>query len=456
MEAQRNRARSARSQEGSMSVQSAVLQDIESPFEFVGYEQLSTNGTIKAIVISDELQQKLPAHSEGWVFFNRSTFYAEMGGQVADNGAVFDGEDMLAEVLDVKKAPNGQFMHKLRTLEMPLNIDQSYTLTVDRQSRIKTNQNHTATHLLHKALKVVLGEHASQAGSYVGPDRLRFDFSHFGKVTNDELKQIGNIVNYYIENAEDVNIAEMSIDAAKEMGAMALFGEKYGNIVRVVNIANESIELCGGTHVANTNEIGTFKLVSEAGIGAGIRRIEALTGQAAIADYQEKEHLLLNVQAQLKVQQLDQLTHKIEQIQDELKAANSKVDSLSAKLMQQESEDLFNDVKLVNDVSYIGLKVNNQSMDDLRNLGDVWRQKSSSNVLVLASAYEEKANLMILVDDETIAKGLKAGDLIKPLANLVGGGGGGRPQMAQAGGKNPAGIDNMLTAIEAEIAQRLS
>lgn len=248
----------------------------------------------------------------------------------------------------------------------------------------------------------------------------------------------------------------MSIDAAKAMGAMALFGEKYGDNVRVVNIANESIELCGGTHVSNTNEIGTFKLISEAGIGAGIRRIEALTGQAAIADYQEKENLLTTIQTQLKVQQLDQLTHRVEQLQEELKTANSKVDSLSAKLMQQESNNLFNDVKTVNDVTFVGLKLENQTMDDLRNLGDVWRQKAISNVLVLASALGDKANLMVLVDDETIAKGLKAGDLIKPLANLVGGGGGGRPQMAQAGGKNPAGIDNMLTAIEAKIAQCLS
>lgn len=456
MEAQRERARSARSQEESMSVQSAVLQTIDFDFEFVGYEQLSTNGTIKAIVINDELHDQLPARSEGWVFFNRSPFYAEMGGQVADNGAIFDGPDMLAEVLDVKKAPNGQFMHKLRTLEMPLNINQSYTLTVDRQARIKTNQNHTATHLLHKALKVVLGDHANQAGSYVGPDRLRFDFSHFGKVTDEELKQIASIVNYYIENAVDVDITEMSIDDAKALGAMALFGEKYGDVVRVVNIANESIELCGGTHVTNTNEIGTFKLISESGIGAGIRRIEALTGQAAIADYQAKEQLLTDVQAQLKVQQLDQLAHRIELMQEELKATHSKVESLSAKLMQQESDNLFNDVQTVSDITFIGLKLDNQNMDGLRNLGDVWRQKAASNVLVLAAAQDDKANLMVLVDDETVAKGLKAGDLIKPLAKQIGGGGGGRPQMAQAGGKNPAGIDQMLSEIATEITNLMN
>ncbi|MRI85416.1 alanine--tRNA ligase [Aerococcaceae bacterium WS4759] len=456
MEAQRERARSARSQEESMSVQSAVLQTIDFDFEFVGYEQLSTNGTIKAIVINDELHDQLPARSEGWVFFNRSPFYAEMGGQVADNGAIFDGPDMLAEVLDVKKAPNGQFMHKLRTLEMPLNINQSYTLTVDRQARIKTNQNHTATHLLHKALKVVLGDHANQAGSYVGPDRLRFDFSHFGKVTDEELKQIASIVNYYIENAVDVDITEMSIDDAKALGAMALFGEKYGDVVRVVNIANESIELCGGTHVTNTNEIGTFKLISESGIGAGIRRIEALTGQAAIADYQAKEQLLTDVQAQLKVQQLDQLAHRIELMQEELKATHSKVESLSAKIMQQESDNLFNDVQTASDITFIGLKLDNQNMDGLRNLGDVWRQKAASNVLVLAAAQDDKANLMVLVDDETVAKGLKAGDLIKPLAKQIGGGGGGRPQMAQAGGKNPAGIDQMLSEIATEITNLMN
>ncbi|MRI81431.1 alanine--tRNA ligase [Aerococcaceae bacterium DSM 109653] len=456
MEAQRERARSARSQEESMSVQSAVLQTIDFDFEFVGYEQLSTNGTIKAIVINDELHDQLPARSEGWVFFNRSPFYAEMGGQVADNGAIFDGPDMLAEVLDVKKAPNGQFMHKLRTLEMPLNINQSYTLTVDRQARIKTNQNHTATHLLHKALKVVLGDHANQAGSYVGPDRLRFDFSHFGKVTDEELKQIASIVNYYIENAVDVDITEMSIDDAKALGAMALFGEKYGDVVRVVNIANESIELCGGTHVTNTNEIGTFKLISESGIGAGVRRIEALTGQAAIADYQAKEQLLTDVQAQLKVQQLDQLAHRIELMQEELKATHSKVESLSAKIMQQESDNLFNDVQTASDITFIGLKLDNQNMDGLRNLGDVWRQKAASNVLVLAAAQDDKANLMVLVDDETVAKGLKAGDLIKPLAKQIGGGGGGRPQMAQAGGKNPAGIDQMLSEIATEITNLMN
>ena len=347
-------------------------------------------------------------------------------------------------------------MHKVRTFESPLNTDQSYTLSVDRQARLRINQNHTATHLLHKALKVILGEHANQAGSYVGPDRLRFDFSHFGKITQDELKQVASFVNYWIENAAAVNTDEMSIDEAKSLGAMALFGEKYGETVRVVNIGNESIELCGGTHVNNTNEIGTFKLMSESGIGAGIRRIEALTGQAAIEDYQRQEQLLRDVQAQLKVGQVDQLAHRIEQLQEELKTSHSKVESLSAKLMQQESQDMFNDVQEVSGVTYLAIAPANQNMDALRNLGDLWRQKAASNVLVLVSEFDGKANLMVLVDDATVATGLKAGNLIKPLAQLVGGGGGGRPQMAQAGGKNPAGIPDLLKAVPVEIEQQIN
>src|SRR5699024_2522253 len=288
MEKQRERARAARSTEESMSVQSEALQGVTTEFEFVGHSQLSSNATIKAIIKDEESLDHLPIDEEAWVFFNRSPFYAEMGGQVADSGGIYDGSELIAEVNDVQKAPNGQYMHKVKPLSMRLNEGQSYTLVVDGKTRLKTNQNHTATHLLHQGLKTILGEHANQSGSYVGPDRLRFDFSHFGKVTDEELKQIEQYVNDFIQNAVDVDINEMPIDEAKALGAMALFGEKYGDVVRVVNIGNESIELCGGTHVSNTNDIGTFKLVSESGIGAGIRRIEALTGQAAIEYYQEK------------------------------------------------------------------------------------------------------------------------------------------------------------------------
>lgn len=447
MEKQRERARAARSNEESMSVQSEALQSVTTEFEFVGYGQLSTNATIKAIIKDEESLEYLPVNEEAWIFFNRSPFYAEMGGQIADTGAIYDGDELIAEVNDVQKAPNGQYMHKVKPVGMRLNKGQSYTLLVDGRTRLKTNQNHTATHLLHQGLKTILGAHANQAGSYVGPDRLRFDFSHFGKVTDEELKEIENYVNNFIQNAVDVDIQEMSIDEAKAMGAMALFGEKYGDIVRVVNIGNESIELCGGTHVSNTNDIGTFKLVSESGIGAGIRRIEALTGQAAINYYQEKEAVLQAVQAELKVKQTQQLLPRIHQLQEDLKTSHSKIESLSAKLLQEESGNLFNDVQEVSGVTYVSVTQDKQSVDALRQLGDVWREKQASNILVAVSNDGDKVTLIIFVDDETVKKGIKAGDLIKPLAKMIGGGGGGRPQMAQAGGKNPAGISDLINAI---------
>ncbi|MDO4774812.1 MAG: alanine--tRNA ligase [Aerococcaceae bacterium] len=456
MQAQRERARAARSQEESMSVQSDVLQKITDAFDFVGYDVLTTNATIKAIVQDDVRIEQLPAHSEGWVIFNRSPFYAEMGGQVADKGGVYDGDTLLAEVIDVKKAPQGQFMHHVRVLEVPLNAQQSYTLTVERSARIKTNQNHTATHLLHRALKLVLGEHANQAGSYVGPDRLRFDFSHFGKVTEAELKQIEAFVNQWVEYAVDVNIAEMSLEEAKATGAMALFGEKYGERVRVVNIANESIELCGGTHVGNTSEIGTFKLLSESGIGAGIRRIEALTGQAAIADYQAEAQLLHTIQEQLKVAQASQLLNRIEQMQAELKETHSKVESLTAKLLQQEAGNLLNQPQTIGDVTYVTVDLGAQTVEAMRQMSDIWRDKKASNILVLVASQEEKVNVMVSVDDATIAKGIKAGNLIKPLAQLVGGGGGGKPQMAQAGGKKPEGIPSLIEAVPSIIQEQLN
>lgn len=451
MEAQRERARNARSKEDSMSVQSDVLQQIDSEFEFVGYQQLNADATIMAMVQDDQLVDRINPGQSGWVIFNRSPFYAEMGGQIADQGEVYDGNEVIGQITDVQKAPNGQYMHRIEVSELPLVQGQSYTLQVDAKYRHATNKNHTATHLLHRGLKKVLGEHANQAGSYVGPDRLRFDFSHFGKVTEDELNQIEAYVNQMVNQSVDVVTDVMPIKEAKAMGAMALFGEKYGDVVRVVNIANDSIELCGGTHVSNTNDIGTVKVISESGIGAGIRRIEALTGQAAIEYYQNQSELLEQIQEELKVQQEDQLLARIHQLQTELKEAESKVESLTRKMMQQESETLFQQVEEVADLTYLTIKLDNQSVDVMRSLGDEWRQRKASDILVIVSDQGDKANLLVLADNKAIEKGIKAGDLVKPLAKLIGGGGGGRPDMAQAGGKNPAGIPTLLDQVGAQI-----
>lgn len=451
MTKQRDRAREARSKEESMQVKGGILTDIHEDFEFVGYDSLVSNGTVKAIVLDNRLVDRLDKGSTGWVFFNRSPFYAEMGGQIADHGGIYDGNDKLADVLDVQKAPNGQFMHQVETLDIPLVLDQSYTLKVDGPERLKINQNHSATHLLHRALKEVLGDHASQRGSYVGPDRLRFDFSHFGKMTQEEMEAVETKVNDYIQASMPVDIAEMSIDDAKGLGAMALFGEKYGEWVRVVNMGNVSIELCGGTHVTNTNQIGTFKLLSETGIGAGIRRIEALTGQAAYHYYRDQETILRQVQEQIKVSHSNQILQRIEQLQDELKMAQAEIDSLSAKAMQAASDQLFDQAERVGDLSYIVASLQDQSVDQMRQLGDVWKQKEASDILIVAVDNGDKANLLVLANDQAIDSGVRAGDLIKALAQYVQGGGGGKPQMAQAGGKNPAGIPDLVSSIDLEI-----
>lgn len=448
MNQQRERARNARTSQESMSVQSEVYRKIDSDFDFLGYTQFQTNATIEYIIQNDAFIDQLGQNQEAGIVFNRSPFYAEMGGQIADNGGIYDGDDMIAVIDNVKKLPNGQFLHQVTTTDMPLNKGQSYTLKINAEERFKTNQNHSATHLLHKALKTILGEHANQAGSYVGPDRLRFDFSHFGKITEDELKSIEFFVNQMIEQGLDVNITEMPIDEAKALGAMALFGEKYGNIVRVVNIGGESIELCGGTHVNNTNQISTFKILSESGIGAGIRRIEALTGQAAIEYYRQEEKLLHDIKAQLKVVQNDQLLRKIEQMQEELQAAHSEIESLSSKLMKQSSADIFKDNKEYKGLTYITTRLDGQSDEAIRNLGDLWRDKNYSDLLFVASQNEDKVLFFVFANDKAIEQNVKAGDLIKPLAKIIGGGGGGRPQMAQAGGKLAEKIDEMFQSVE--------
>ena len=448
MNQQRERARNARTSQESMSVQSEVYRKIDSDFDFLGYTQFQTNATIEYIIQNDAFIDQLGQNQEAGIVFNRSPFYAEMGGQIADTGGIYDGDDMIAVIDNVKKLPNGQFLHQVMTTDMPLNKGQSYTLKINAEERFKTNQNHSATHLLHKALKTILGEHANQAGSYVGPDRLRFDFSHFGKITEDELKSIEFFVNQMIEQGLDVNITEMPIDEAKALGAMALFGEKYGNIVRVVNIGGESIELCGGTHVNNTNQISTFKILSESGIGAGIRRIEALTGQAAIEYYRQEEKLLHDIKAQLKVVQNDQLLRKIEQMQEELQAAHSEIESLSSKLMKQSSADIFKDNKEYKDLTYITTRLDGQSDEAIRNLGDLWRDKNYSDLLFVASQNDDKVLFFVFANDKAIEQNVKAGDLIKPLAKIIGGGGGGRPQMAQAGGKLAEKIDEMFQSVE--------
>ncbi|BDQ50348.1 alanine--tRNA ligase [Enterococcus faecalis] len=447
MEAQRERARSARSKETSMGVQSALLTDIKVESKFVGYTELTHDSELFVIIQGDALVNEASAGTAELIFAE-TPFYAEMGGQIADRGYVKNtAGEVVANVVDVKKAPNGQFLHKVEVLA-PLAEGQIYQLQVDERMRTRILKNHTATHLLHRALKDVLGEHANQAGSLVAPGHLRFDFTHFGQVTSEELARMEAIVNEKIWEAIPVVTIETDIDTAKNMGAMALFGEKYGKEVRVVNIGDYSIELCGGTHVANTEDIGIFKIVSESGIGAGVRRIEAVTSKEAYQLLQEEERQLKEIATLVKSPQLKEVVTKTEQLQQQLRDLQKENEQLAGKLANQQAGDIFKDVKEVNGVRYIAAQVNVKDMNQLRQLADQWKQKELSDVLVLATAQDEKVSLLAAMTKDMNGKGLKAGDLIKAIAPKVGGGGGGRPDMAHAGGKNPAGIADALAEVE--------
>ncbi|MEK4152029.1 alanine--tRNA ligase [Carnobacterium sp. FSL E2-0243] len=447
MEMQRNRARSARSDEKSMNVQTGLLADIKIDSEFIGYDKTDAVGTLELIVAEDALVDSVKTGSEAQLIFNQTPFYAEMGGQVADTGVIKnkDGETV-AKVTSVKKAPSGQPLHFVDVLA-ELKLGEEYELVVDQVARRKITRNHTATHLLHRALKDILGDHANQAGSLVAPHYLRFDFTHFGQITAKELVEMERIVNEKIWASLPVVTVETGINEAKEMGAMALFGEKYGEMVRVVNVDGYSIELCGGVHVSNTSEIGIFKILSESGIGAGVRRIEAVTSEEAYLALFEEQTRLNEVAALVKAPQTKEVPTKVSQLLMELKEVQKENESLQAKLANEQAGEVFKEIQDVSGVSVVTAQVEVKDMNGLRQLADQWKQNNISDVLVLGSVQDGKVSLLAAVSEETIKKGLKAGDLIKEIAPLVGGGGGGRPDMAQAGGKNPAGLADALASV---------
>ncbi|PLS38299.1 alanine--tRNA ligase [Carnobacterium maltaromaticum] len=447
MEMQRNRARSARSDEKSMNVQTGLLADVKINSEFIGYDKTDAFGTLELIVAEDALVDSVKTGSEAQLLFNQTPFYAEMGGQVADTGVIKnkDGETV-AKVTSVKKAPSGQPLHFVDVLA-ELRLGEEYELVVDQVARRKITRNHTATHLLHRALKDILGDHANQAGSLVAPHYLRFDFTHFGQITAKELVEMERIVNEKIWASLPVVTVETGINEAKEMGAMALFGEKYGEMVRVVNVDGYSIELCGGVHVSNTSEIGIFKILSESGIGAGVRRIEAVTSEEAYLALFEEQTRLNEVAGLVKAPQTKEVPTKVSQLLMELKEVQKENESLQAKLANEQAGEVFKEIQDISGVSVVTAQVEVKDINGLRQLADQWKQNNISDVLVLGSVQDGKVSLLAAVSEETIKKGLKAGDLIKEIAPLVGGGGGGRPDMAQAGGKNPAGLADALASV---------
>ncbi|MFD1736687.1 alanine--tRNA ligase [Bacillus salitolerans] len=443
MNSQRERARAARQDVGSMQVQGGVLGDIKAESSFSGYEQIEENSTVVEIVKDNAFVSALREGEEAQLVLNITPFYAESGGQVADKGYL-QNDAVKVFVKDVQKAPNGQHLHHVIVEQGTLEKGMDVKAVINDELRSSIIKNHTATHLLHQALKDVLGNHVNQAGSLVTPDRLRFDFSHFGQVKQEELEQIESIVNEKIWKSITVEISNRSLDEAKAMGAMALFGEKYGNIVRVVQVGDYSLELCGGCHVPNTAVIGLFKIVSESGIGAGTRRIEAVTGKSAYEVMNDQISLLQEAAFKLKANPKD-IVSRIEGLQGEIKQLHRENESLSAKLGNIEASNLTNKIQEINGVNVLASKVNATDMNNLRSMVDELKKKLGSGVIILGSvAGEDKVNLSAGVTEDLISKGYHAGKLIKEVATRCGGGGGGRADMAQAGGKDPKKLDQAL------------
>ncbi|MGD7063171.1 alanine--tRNA ligase [Bacillus altitudinis] len=449
MEKQRERARNARQDVGSMQVQGGALGDIKAESTFVGYENLTAEARIIELLQNGEIVTEAHEGETVQILLDETPFYAESGGQVADKGTLKSAEAII-DIKDVKKAPNGQHVHEGVVVSGTVQKGIEVIAEVESALRKGIVKNHTATHLLHQALKDVLGSHVNQAGSLVNENRLRFDFSHFGQVTKEELSQIEKIVNEKIWEGISVAIDLKPIAEAKEMGAMALFGEKYGDIVRVVQVGDYSIELCGGCHVQNTAEIGLFKIASESGIGAGTRRIEAVTGKGAYEELNDQLAILEKAANELKSNTKD-VPKRIASLQADLKEVQRENESLLAKLSQAEAGSILEKVIEVGGVNVLTEKVNAKDMNHLRTMVDDLKAKLGSAVIVLGAVQNGKVNISAGVTKDVIEKGLHAGKLVKQAAEICGGGGGGRPDMAQAGGKQPEKLEEALATVEESV-----
>ena len=455
MDVQRETARKARKTTNYMGADETVYESLDNALtsKFVGYDRLVEDSVITALTTESEVVQALTDGDKGTIVVEETTFYATMGGQAGDKGIIETANGQF-KVVDTIKLHGSMIGHVGYVTKGMLQVGDKVTLKVDATLRNATAKNHSATHLLQKALKVVLGEHVEQAGSYVDADRLRFDFTHFQAMTKEEIEKVEAMVNEQITNGLDVITKEMSLEDAKKTGAMALFGEKYGETVRVVSMGDYSVELCGGTHVSNTSTISYFKIVSEAGISAGVRRIEALTGTGLMKYYADMEKTLHEA-AKIAKSEPNALAKKIQSLHDEIKSLSSENEKLKAKMANDSVGDVLNSVVEVKGVKLLATKVSDVDMNGLRNLGDNLKEKMGGGVIVIVSTTADKANVIVMADDDAISKGAHAGNMIKEIAKCVGGGGGGRPNMAQAGGKNPAGADEAVAKAKKILEQLL-
>lgn len=442
MSQQRERARSARQAVDSMQVQGNVLQNLQVESRFIGYNKTAIQTRVVALLQQDEIVDQVKAREKCLVILEETPFYAESGGQVADPGVIFS-EKVRLRVEDVQKGPHGEHIHQVQVEEGMIQVGDTVEAAIELSHRLDIVKNHTATHLLHKALQEVLGDHVTQAGSLVAADRLRFDFTHIGPLSDEEIREVERQVNQQIWANKEVETMIKPFAEAKAMGAMALFGEKYGDTVRVVKIGDYSLELCGGTHVHSTGEIGLFKIVSESGIGSGTRRIEALTGAWAYRYLQHHFDLLSTLSNELKTTP-EEAMERIQSLNERIRTLTRENESLRGKILQQEARSLISEVKEIQGIPVLVRKVEVPNAESLRQLVDDLRGRIKEGIIILGAANKDKVLLVAAVTSKYVKEGFHAGKLIKQIASYCGGGGGGRPDMAQAGGKEPEKLQKAL------------
>ena len=446
MQEQKDTARASRKDGSSWDGADSVEFDVADATEFVGYTVLENNAKVLAIASEGEAASSISKNQTGIVVVDKTAFYAEMGGQIGDTGEIVSG-DTVAKVTNTTKDGNGLYYHHVEVVSGELKVGQEVKMSVDRKRRMQIQRNHSTTHLLHKALKEVLGTHVAQAGSLVTDQRLRFDFSHFEAVTAEQLLEVEEKVNDAILAAMDIKIQELAIDEAKKLGATAQFGEKYGDVVRVVSMGDYSVEFCGGCHLKNTSEAGMFKILSEGGVAAGVRRIEAVTGSGVYEYIKNKDEVIKNVAKTLKSTEHD-LEKKAQSIVEELKNANKELESIKAKMAAQEAGSIMENAKKIGNVELISARFDSQSVDALKTMADDIKAKNENAVIVLAALTDDKITFVAMASKNAVSAGVHCGKIIREVTAIAGGSGGGKPDMAQGGGKDASKIDEALAAVE--------
>ena len=421
--------------------------------QFIGYENLECEAEIIAVVKDGQIADSVNDGENAVLILDKTVIYGESGGQMGDHGEIA-GEGFKAEVYDAKKLGDGKILHHVTVLEGSLSKGDKVTVSFDTKKRIATARNHSATHLLQKALRTVLGSHIEQAGSFVDENRLRFDFSHFEAVSKEQLQEVENLVNESILAAYPVDIKNMSIAEAKAQGAMALFGEKYGDTVRVVNMGGYSIELCGGCHLKNTSEAGLFKILSEGGVAAGVRRIEAVTGEGVLKYIEEKNAIILSTAAALKTTE-GELVHRVETVVNENREQQRKLEQIEAKMASAKASDIMSGVKHIGDINLIVAQLDGSTVDNIRKTGDAIKEKTPMCVCVFAANTDGKISFIAMAGADAVAKGVHCGKIIKEITAACGGSGGGKPDSAQGGGKDAEKIDDALALVDGIIASQI-